>query len=84
MRSDRKRTVTPLHVKPSELALALVAWSILVVLMTSLVLWLTNGLATYANSSPVEIGQVPHFVCTVDAGGTLLRCQFSATAKPPL
>ena len=84
MRQDRNRTVTPFHVKPSELALALVAWTILVALMTSLVVWWTAGQGTSVNSSPVEPGQVPHFVCTADADGTLLRCQFSSIAKPPL
>lgn len=81
MRPERKRTVTPFHVKPSELALALVAWSILVVLMTSLVvLWLT-GLDRSASSSPVEPAQVPHFVCTDDGDGTIQRCVFSSIAK---
>lgn len=82
MRSERERTVTPFHVKPSELALALVAWTILVVLMTSLVAWLTTGLDQSATSSRVEPGQVPHFVCTDDGDGTIQRCVFSSIAKP--
>lgn len=71
---DRHRTVTPFHVKPSELALALVAWTILVVLMTSLTLWWTAGLEGSVSSLDGEPEQVPHFVCTADAAGTLQRC----------
>ena len=81
MRSERERTVTPFHVKPGELALALAAWTIIVALMTSLVLWLTSGLDQSASNSPVAPAQVPHFVCTDDGDGTIQRCVFSSIAK---
>lgn len=84
MRPDRKRTVTAFHVKHREMLAILLLCLTSVVLMTFLLLFLTNGLLHFVRSSLVAPGQVPHFVCTADGDGTLLRCHFSSIARPPL
>lgn len=54
-----------------------------VVLMIGLTVSSMNGLERYARHTAVEQGQVPHFVCTSDGDGTLLRCVFSSSARLP-
>lgn len=76
---------TPSYLLRWRLPLAIMALCLMsVVLMTSLLLWSIRGLDTYVRPSVVTPGQVPHFVCTADGDGTILRCGFSAIAKPRL
>jgi len=64
-----------------EVAVVFLLWTSLVALMTSLVALSTNGLPTYEPRSTVAPGQVPHFVCTADGDGRILRCVFSSIAR---
>lgn len=64
-----------------EVAVVFLLWTSLVALMTSLVALSTNGLPTYEPRSTVGPAQVPHFVCTADGDGRILRCAFSSIAR---
>lgn len=75
---DRDRPVIRFSLKHREVFATLLLCLTSVVLMTFLLLLLTNGLLQFAASSPDTLGQVPHFVCTADGDGTILRCAFSA------
>ena len=72
------RRVGQFHVKPWE------TWLLILVSMTFLMMWLAIFLLTSAQPSSDEPGQVPHFVCTADGDGTILRCAFSSIAQPPI
>lgn len=76
--------MTQFHVKHPYWAATIGVCLLYVVLMTSLVLLSMIGLPKYVQPSGVAPGQVPHFVCTADGDGTLLRCSLSSIAKPPL
>lgn len=68
----------PFHVKHLLVRASLQVWLPLVVLMTFLAILFSTSHPQYGLPSSGTAGQVPHFVCTVDGDGTLLRCHFSA------
>lgn len=78
------RIVTFPRANIRDLAAIMVLCLISVALTTSLLLLMVAGLYTFASSSPADPGPGPRFVCTADAGGTILRCRTSSNARPPL
>lgn len=80
VRAKRGRIVTPFHVKPERQTFMLWVCLLTLALMTSLTMWLTNSRPTYDQPSSAGPAQVPHFVCTADGDGTIMRCVFSTIA----
>ena len=76
--------MTWFHVKHRRRTFMLGTCLLTLVLMTSLTMWLLNSPPTSNKPCTHEPGQVPHFVCTADGDGTILRCVFSLIAQPPL
>lgn len=70
------RRLRQFHVKPYG------AWLLTLVLMTFLTTSLATFLMTYDEPSSLDPGRVPHFVCTADGDGTIMRCAFSTIAQP--
>lgn len=73
--------MTWFHVKRCCQTAMVVAWLPTLVLMTSLTMLLLSSLPTYDGHSSPDPGQVPHFVCTADGDGTIMRCVFSMIAQ---
>lgn len=70
------RRIRRFHVKPWQ------AWLLILVLTTFPTTLLLNSLLT--SNEPLSPGpaQVPHFVCTADGDGTIMRCVFSTIVPP--
>lgn len=71
------------HVKRSCRTAMIGTWFLILVLTTFLTMLLVSFLLTSEQPSSSDPGQVPHFVCTADGDGTILRCVFSTIAPPP-
>lgn len=76
--------MTWFHVKHRCRTAMIGACLLTLALMISLTTWLLNSPPTSDKPSQHGPGQVPHFVCTADGDGTILRCVFSTIAQPPL
>lgn len=59
-------------------------WILILVWTTFLTTLLLSSLLTSSKPSSHDPGQVPHFVCTADGDGTIMRCVFSTIAQPRL
>lgn len=74
--------MTRFHVKQSRQTVMIGTWLLTLVLMTSLTMLLMNSLLTSSEPLSPGPGQVPHFVCTADGDGTIMRCVFSTIVPP--
>ena len=84
VRGNRGRTVTGNLTLWRVRRSCLYVWLPIAALMTFQTLLLINFLQPSDAPSRTTPGQVPHFVCTADGDGTILRCGFSALAQPRL
>lgn len=73
--------MTWFHVKHERRTFMLWVCLLTLVLMTFLMTWLLSSLPTSDRPSSDDPGQVPHFVCTADGDGTIMRCVFSTIAQ---